>query len=163
MGIKKTSALLAARFIWPGISIDIENYIKSCLSCAQVNKSGKVPANAVPRPVISTPFEECCIDLVGPLPKGKRGMQYLPIFVLPVVGQWQLAVPLKSIAVKDVYEGLMVTFSRTGLPLKLVSDQGRQFVSEVMQGTYVWIVRDRCHSDGSVPPTRERCYRKTAY
>ncbi len=131
VGVKKTSALLAARFTWPGISNNIENCIKSCLSCAQVNKSGIVPANAVPRPIISTPFEECCIDLVGPLPKGKRGMQY-PLTYICTASRWPEAVPLKSIADKDVCEGLMIIFSRTGLPSRLVSDQGRQFVSEVI-------------------------------
>ena len=40
--------------------------------------------------------------------------------------------PLRSISAKEVGEALMIIFTRTGLPLKIVSDQGSQFVGSVM-------------------------------
>ena len=43
--------------------------------------------------------------------------------------QWPDAVPLKNATAKAVAEGCMTIFSRTGLPLRILIDQGAQFVS----------------------------------
>ena len=42
-------------------------------------------------------------------------------------------VPLKSISAKAVAEALMGVFGRTGLPLKLVSNNGKQFSGKLMK------------------------------
>ncbi len=73
VGVKRIRTIIALRFTCPNVSSDIEKYVKSCLACVESNKRGKVPANVRERPVLHVPFEEACIDIVGPLPKGKGG------------------------------------------------------------------------------------------
>ena len=46
--------------------------------------------------------------------------------------RWPEAVPLWTITARAVVEGLFEIFSRTGLPLTLLSDQGSQFVGAMM-------------------------------
>ena len=46
--------------------------------------------------------------------------------------KWPEAIPLKSITAKAVAGGIMEIFSRTGIPLQLVTDQGTQFVGKMM-------------------------------
>ena len=46
--------------------------------------------------------------------------------------RWPEALPLRSITAKVVAQGLVEIFSRTGIPLQLISDQGAQFVGSVV-------------------------------
>ena len=46
--------------------------------------------------------------------------------------RWPEAIPLRSITAKAVALGMVEMFSRTGIPLQLVTDQGAQFVGSVV-------------------------------
>jgi len=45
-------------------------------------------------------------------------------------------VALRNISATDVAEGLINIFARTGIPIKIISDQGTQFVSRVLKHVY---------------------------
>ena len=45
--------------------------------CQRSNKAGPRRVPMVERPVISRPFEQIALDLVGPLPKAKGGARYI--------------------------------------------------------------------------------------
>ncbi len=72
VGVRGMRRLLGTRFVWPGIHGDIVKFVKSCDVCLRVNRSGNRKALMVQRPVLTQPFESVAVDLVGPLPKGKR-------------------------------------------------------------------------------------------
>ncbi len=84
VGIRGMRKLLSSRFIWPGIYSDIMKYVKSCDSCLRINQSGNKKSLMVRRPVLTQPFESVAVDLVGPLPKGRRGSEYLFTYILSV-------------------------------------------------------------------------------
>ena len=71
-------------------------------------------------------------DLAGPIPKGKGGCTHL-LTAICMATKWPEAIPLKSTTAKSVAVGMMEIFSRTGIPLQLVTDQGTQFVGSVMK------------------------------
>ncbi len=73
--------LLQPKFTWPGIHSDIIAYVKSCDVCLRINNAGNRAAKLVERPIVSVPFESVAIDIVGPLPKAKKGLRYLFTFV----------------------------------------------------------------------------------
>ena len=50
-----------------------------------------------------------------------------------MVSKWPEAMPLKSITARSVAVGLVEIFSRIGIPLQIVTDQGAQFVGSVMK------------------------------
>ena len=132
MGARRVKALLKARFSWPGLGKDVVDYCKSCPSCQTCAKS---PARKVPlmeRRVLSEPFEVMGFDIVGPMPKGKGGCQYL-LTAICMATRWPEAIPLRSISAKSVAMGMVEIFSRTGIPLQLVTDQGTQFVGRMMK------------------------------
>ena len=132
MGARRVKSVLKARFSWPGLGKDVVEYCRSCPSC-QVCAKG--PARKVPmmeRRVLSEPFEVMGFDLVGPMPKGKGGCTYL-LTAICMATKWPEAIPLKSITAKSVAVGMMEIFSRTGIPLQMVTDQGTQFVGKVME------------------------------
>ena len=132
MGARRVKSIIRQKFAWPGMGQDV---IRHCRSCVHCQRGAKNPARKVPlmeRVVLSEPFEVMAVDLVGPFPLGKGGYRYLLTCVC-MASKWPEAIPLKRMTAKSVAEGLVDIFSRTGIPLQLVSDQGTQFVGKVVK------------------------------
>ena len=131
MGARRVRALVRQRFVWPGMGQEIIQFCRSCPTC---QRCVKAPARKVPmveRAVLSEPFEVLAFDIVGPMPKGKGGCRFLLIAIC-MASRWPEAIPLRSITAKVVAAGMVEVFSRTGIPLQLVTDQGAQFVGSVV-------------------------------
>ena len=124
-------ALIRQRFAWPGMGQQVIEHCRSCEVCQRCNKvkARKVPL--VKREVLSEPFEVLAFDLVGPFPKGKGGYTYV-LTAICMSSKWPEAVPLKSITARAVATGMIEVFSRTGIPLQLLTDQGSQFLSSLV-------------------------------
>ena len=132
MGARRVKSIIRQKFAWPSMGQDVISHCRSCVHC---QKGAKNPARKVPlmeRAVLSEPFEVMAVDLVGPFPLGKGGYRYL-LTAVCMASKWPEAIPLKRMTAKTVAEGLIEIFSKTGIPLQLVSDQGTQFVGKVMQ------------------------------
>ena len=131
MGARRVKSILKARFVWPGMGQDVVNYCRSCPSCQTCAKN---PARKVPRmerTVMTEPFEVMGFDIVGPMPKGRGGCRFL-LTAICMATRWPEAIPLRGISAKSVAVRMMDIFSRTGIPLQLLTDQGAQFVGAVM-------------------------------
>ena len=83
------------------------------------------------REVLTEPFEVMAFDIVGPMPKGKGGSRFL-LTAICMASRWPEALPLKSITAKSVALGMVEIFSRTGILLQLLTDQGAQFVGSLV-------------------------------
>ena len=86
----------------------------------------------VERPVLTEPFEQMAFDLVGSLPKAKGGYRFV-LTAVCMATRWPEAIPLKSITARAVAEGMVNIFSRTAIPLQILSDQGTQFLSSLVK------------------------------
>ncbi len=109
MGSKKTRELLNSRFTWPGLGRNVQLYTQSCDLCLRFNKCGSPGAKMVERPVISEPFESVAIDLVIPLPKGKRGCRFILSYIC-LATKWPEAMLLRSGSAVEVVEALTEIF-----------------------------------------------------
>ncbi len=127
-GVRGMRKLLQSKLTWPGIHGDI---VKSCDVCLRVNKAGNRAAKMVERPIVSVPFESVAVDIVGPLPKAKRGVRYLFTYVC-LASRWLEACPMRTASANEVAECFVDVISRTGIPLKVLSDRGSVFLSRVM-------------------------------
>ncbi len=132
LGGDKVLKMISKRFIWPGMAKEVLGHCRACPTCQKKSKFVPRKAPAVERPILSEPFEHVAIDLVGPLPKGKGGCRFLLTYDC-LATRWPEAVPLRSITAKAVAEALWEIFSRTGIPEKILTDQGSQFVGKVMK------------------------------
>lgn len=134
LGITKTRGRLIHNFYWPTMLADIADYCRSCVTCQRVGKAGDVHrAPLKPLPVIDEPFKRVAVDIIGPLAipssSGKR-------FILTVVDyatRYPEAVALSCVRADKVADALLGIFTRVGFPAELISDQGPQFVSDLMQ------------------------------
>ena len=67
-GSRRTLARVCSSFLWPGVTVDVPQYVKSCAVCQKTVPKGKVfPVPLGSMPPISTPFERVAVDLVGPI------------------------------------------------------------------------------------------------
>ena len=85
-----------------------------------------------PIPACRAPFTEIIIDCVGPLPKTKSGNQYLLTIICRATRSPE-AFPLRNIKTSQIVESHVKFFSFVGLPTLIQSDQGSNFMSNVMQ------------------------------
>ena len=131
MGARRVVLLIKRNFVWPRMGQEITAYCRSCAYCQKAAKSKATQVPMMQRKVMTEPFEVMGIDIVGPMPKGKGGHQYL-LTTICMASKWPEAVPLRNITAKAVAQNLVDIFSRTGIPLEIVTDQGSQFMSKVM-------------------------------
>ena len=132
--LSKTKAILNDRFTWPGLSNDVREYIMSCETCKKYNKQTHKPAPYHNRPVISEPFDEIALDIIGPLPRSKQGYRYA-LTAICMASRWPEVYPIKNTKTENIVEGLIQFISRNGIPSKVLTDQGTQFMSEAMTQT----------------------------
>ena len=69
LGIAKTKDRILRHFYWPSISLDTRNFCRSCDICQRLGKGAPCPpAPLHSLPLVSEPFCQVAIDIVGPLP-----------------------------------------------------------------------------------------------
>ena len=76
-------------------------------------------------------FSRVLINCVGPLPKSKKGNEYL-LTIMDVSTRFP-EVPLRSIKSTGIVAALLHFFSRVGLPLEIQHDRRSNFTSSVFQ------------------------------
>ena len=77
----KTYATILLRYYWPGMYVDVTNFVSQCISCSQKKRPRRrIKASLKPLPLPSLPFERVSVDVVGPLPTTYSGKKYLLCF-----------------------------------------------------------------------------------
>ena len=132
--LTKTKSILNDKFTWPGISTDVREYILSCDTCKKFNKQTHKPAPFHTRPVITEPFDEIALDIIGPLPRSRQGYRFA-LTAICMASRWPEVYPLKDTKAENIASALIEFLARNGIPSKILTDQGSQFTSEVMAQT----------------------------
>ena len=132
LGIRKTYLRLLNEFYWPNMKKDVAEYVKSCHTCQTVGKPNETipPYPLQPIKVPCEPFSKLIIDIVGPLPKTKKGNQYILTTLCPTT-RYPDAFPLKNISAKVVANTLTNMFTTFGIPEEIQSDRGSNFTSSL--------------------------------
>ena len=137
LGSKKTLDRVLSNFAWPGVASDVTRHCRSCDICQRTLHKGRVAKAPLQKmPIIGIPFQRVGIDLIGPItPASSSGCRFV-LTVVDYATRYPEAVALKGISTQEVAEALCKIFSRVGVPSQIVSDQGTQFVSDVMKEVY---------------------------
>ena len=67
-------------------------------------------------------FEKIIIDCVGPLPRTKKGNEYLLTIMCPTT-RFLEAIPLKTISARNIANHLLRMFTVYGIPKEIQSDR----------------------------------------
>ncbi|GFX16957.1 hypothetical protein TNCV_2519341 [Trichonephila clavipes] len=132
-GEEGTFQKIARRYYWTGMRKYISDYIKKCPECARFKATNQKPAGLLRTPVYSQRFEVIAIDLFGPLPQTDTGKQWIFI-VEDCATKWVELFALSQASARQCATTLIEeVFMRHGIPRRIISDNGTQFVSAVLQ------------------------------
>ena len=103
---------------WPGISKDVESYVKKCPECVKMTANPREPLLTTPLP--RYPWEKVATDLFQ-----HNGSTYL--LAVDYFSRYPEVIKLNSTTSQAVISSLKSIFSHHGIPTVLVSDNGPQF------------------------------------
>ena len=134
LGVSKTWSKLRLRYFWPKMYRSVVNYIRCCIECQMRKSPQRKPigyGQLMEVPII--PFSTVGIDLLGRFPKSNAGNTNIVVCIdhctRYVVTKALVDIKAETVA-KFLIEDIVLKF---GAPDKLISDQGTQFTSALMQ------------------------------
>jgi len=136
LGVTKTMNRIKQRAFWNGMNKDIREYVRSCEICQKINSANTLPYGLLH--LVHPPshvFEVICVDFMGPFPTSGKGKlnKYL-LVVIDELSKWVELIPMRSARASKVVDFLEdQVFCRFGTPKIIVSDNGSQFTSKILQ------------------------------
>lgn len=131
LGVARTAAKLQQRFYWPKWLDDVKDHIKQCESCARKKGPQKLQRASLASIPIGGPFEMIAMDICGPFPTSDRGKKYI-LVAADYFTKWPECWAIPDQEAKTVARCLEEFISRHGAPQVLLTDQGRNFESQVI-------------------------------
>jgi hypothetical protein len=136
-GVAKTVELLTRYWWWPNMKKDIEEYVKACDTCQKVKPNRqKRSAPLNPHDAPPHPWHTISMDLIGPLTTSKG--KDMILMVVDKFSKKAYFVPtnttVTSQGIVNLYKERI--FPENGLPKKVISDRGTQFISGFMKALY---------------------------
>ncbi|KAJ8928856.1 hypothetical protein NQ314_018522 [Rhamnusium bicolor] len=134
-GAERTLQRIAKRYYFTGMRRYVTDYVKQCVECQRYKASNQKPPGLLQTPVYAQRFETLSIDLFGPLPESPSGEKWI-LIVEDISTKWVELFGLVRATAEDCARVLIdEIFLRFGLPRRIISDNGTQFVSSIMQQT----------------------------
>lgn len=153
LGRAKTEDQVRRRVYWPNWRHDVTSEVKRCVECAQYHR-GKAPRQTLLQPFgAGEPFEIVAIDITGKHPKSARGNEYI-VTMTCIFSKWSEAYPVRNHTAPVVARVLVDNWiSRYGVPLRLLSDLGVEFESQLFQELCRWMNIDKIRTTAYKPST----------
>jgi hypothetical protein len=134
-GVEKTKlAVEDAGFTWVGIDGDATQVVQRCLVCQRDGERGATyhMARAIVMP--GEVFERVHMDLLELLPSEGpvESMKYV-LLIVDALSKYPIGIPLPNKEMLTVAEALWRTITVFGAPKTLLSDNGAEFVNEVVE------------------------------
>lgn len=129
LGTSKLTSKVEERFWWPDYRNDILSFVAGCRVCS-ISKNPPKKAEAELHPIkTSRPFQIVAADIVGPLPMTPGGHSYI-LVLIDLFTKWVELAPLKDQTTASTTSAILnLWISRYGVPERVHTDQGSNFVS----------------------------------
>ena len=134
LGTQKTLDRVLRHFYWPGIFKYVREYCRTCDVCQRLGKGAtKARAPLINLPVIDKPWSRIALDIVGPLDICDKSGNRFILTIMDLATHFPFAFPLKVHTAVEVAKALVSVFTTFGFPDEVLTDQGSEFMSELMQ------------------------------
>jgi len=133
MGTNRMLETMRLRYFWSGMGSDIEAHTARCINCKlRKNYQRKPKVPIMKYTDTSRPLDRVHVDLTGPLPMSKMGNRYIMV-IKDYLTKYVWLIPLKTKTAKEVAEAFVGEFvCHAGIPGRLVSDRGNEFVNQLL-------------------------------
>lgn len=164
-GVNKSVRRVSERYFWPKWRQEVREYVKQCDVCQRYKVDQKKPAGKMHFRKPVGPWYTVTSDLVGPLPKSRKGNRFLLVFQDSYT-KWVEAAPLKNATARQVSQKFLeLILLRYGAPEEILSDNGSQYTSKLFTNlAREWNVTHKftaIYSPQSNPTERENRVLKT--
>ena len=130
---RTTFKILQAGYYWPTLHQDVTRYINQCDQCQRMGKPTQRDEMPLQPQVTLGPFEKWGMDFVGPINPPSRQRSYI-IVCTDYLTKWAETKAIKAATEEKVAEFLRENiFYKFGYPRELVTDQGSQFTSNLIE------------------------------
>eukprot|EP00253_Pinus_taeda_P034267 PITA_34267 len=125
--------ILQAGYYWPTLHQDVRRYVSQCDQCQRMGKPTQKDEMPLQPQVTLEPFEKWGMDFVGPINPSSRQRSYI-IVCTDYLTKWAETKAIKAATEEKVVEFLRENiFYKFGYPRELVTDQGSQFTSHLIE------------------------------
>ena len=136
LAAEKVVEKVKRNFYWPNMKESIQGYIVRCDECASkktVKSKSHAPLGCY---LLGEPMERVSMDIMGPLPLTERNNRYI-LVVIDTFTKFAEAYPLPNQEAKTIAEILVNEFiCRYGCPHQVLTDQGKNFQSQLIEELY---------------------------
>ena len=130
LGRERTLQLVRSRYYWPRMSEDVKTKVRDCPVCIR-RKPGISQKAPLVNIVTTQPMELICIDYLS-LEASAGGIENI-LVITDHYTRLAYAIPTKNQTAKTTAQALYNFFLHYGFPLKLHSDQARNFESQTIK------------------------------
>ncbi|GFX64132.1 hypothetical protein TNCV_2090301 [Trichonephila clavipes] len=112
----------------------IDQYVSTCHMCQINNYKNALPAGRLIPIVSNYPNEIVTLDLLGTYPVSRVRRNRYVLVITDHFSKWAEIIPLKKSSARVIADNFFDNyFSRFGAPIKLISDNGPQFISDIFE------------------------------
>eukprot|EP00253_Pinus_taeda_P026735 PITA_26735 len=128
--------ILQAGYYWPTLHQDVRKYISQCGRCQRMGKPTPTDEMPLQPQVTFEPFEKWGMDFVGPVNPPSKQKSYI-IVCIDYLTKWAKTKAIKAATEEKVAEFLRENiFYKFGYPRELVTYQGSQFTSNLIEDLF---------------------------
>ena len=153
LGINKTKDRVLQRYYWPGVFRDVANHCRTCEICqrAQGKRYG-ARAEMIPLSLIEKLFQRIAMDIVGPLPRSNNGNKYI-LTICDYATRCPDTIPILNTEANAIAKDLVSVFVGVGIPDEILTDQGSNLMSSLLQEMYLMLNISRLRTSPYHPQT----------
>ncbi|KAH9139437.1 hypothetical protein LEN26_005307 [Aphanomyces euteiches] len=139
LGFNKTRERIRRTVYWTDWIQDCKYFVTMCPDCNKA-KGGRPtkqgPIQRMPVYDLKDPFDLMVVDALGPLPTTENGNKYILVFG-DYFTRWIEAFPVPDLKTSTFARTLIdEVLCRFGVPNRLLSDRGSNFISELAESIY---------------------------
>uniref|UniRef100_A0A3B3SEI7 Gypsy retrotransposon integrase-like protein 1 n=1 Tax=Paramormyrops kingsleyae TaxID=1676925 RepID=A0A3B3SEI7_9TELE len=131
-GVERTLGLLRSRCYWPGMSSEVAGWCQMCERCQVAKDNQPVAHSYMGHLLASKPNEILAIDYTV-LEPASNGLENV-LVMTDIFSKYTLAIPTRDQRATTVAQVLVSEwFYKFGVPVRIHSDQGRNFESSLIR------------------------------
>lgn len=133
MGVDRTWRKARDAYFWVGLRPTIKDFIDKCHECSCAKSHPTVCPEGRRWPIVPKKFFRVHMDLVGPFPESSHGHKYVCVLV-DAFTRYTFVYAMLDKSAKSVANAIHYFVMKFGCPGILISDNGREFVNEIIEG-----------------------------